>query len=77
MLTSSSMASARSMIAFFVLDALGMHAEGPVALGKASGSACFPARQIAEDLGRLEHAADAHLVDLVNGVRPAPTGPRT
>ncbi len=43
----------------------GVHAERPIALGEAGDHHVFQNRQIAENLGRLKHAGDAHLVDLV------------
>jgi hypothetical protein len=42
----------------------GVHPERTVALGEARDQHVFHDGQIAEDLRRLKHPADAHLVDL-------------
>ena len=43
----------------------GVHAERTVALGENRDHHVFQHAQIAKDFGRLEHAGNAHLVDLV------------
>ena len=51
---------------FLLMDPfVGMHPEGAVAFGEAGDHHVFDHREIAEDFRCLEHAADAHLVDLV------------